>query len=85
MNIIFLDFDGVLNDFYPCKNEDYWTEEMKDREKRKRKCRNFIGKTLDKYPKSKIKHYLINATQQLDVEKVLLLNRLMDRTDANTV
>lgn len=85
MNVIFLDFDGVLNDFYPLQKDDKLMEEQEQSFIEKRECRNFIDKFMDNYPKNKLTRNVINATQMLDTEKVLLLNKIMENTDVKIV
>lgn len=73
-NIIFLDFDGVLNDMYYSEEEE--TYEDKEYHKMYFKLREFEKYNVqDSYKK------LFRRILDLDVEKVLLLNEMVLKTD----
>lgn len=72
MNIVFLDFDGVLNEFHEdCNNACY--DEYFDK---RQNPMTFVRENI----KDEKARFLIKSALELDVEKVLLLNELVEQT-----
>jgi hypothetical protein len=87
MKVLFLDFDGVLNDmYYQTGEESIWNDEAEIK-KYKQKCRakEFIWSKLDKYEFMGDNPPRLHQIYDLDAERVILLNTLFEKTDCKIV
>ena len=78
--LIFLDFDGVLNEFYPNNIQNMTYGEKQDL-KNKRKARQYVYNKLKNYDNLKQLH----SVHHLDVKRVEILNKIIKYTDAKIV
>lgn len=84
IKVVFLDFDGVLNDMYPNNPEHRIDYPSFEKVKIVRNAKNFIYDELKKIDSDKDIPGLC-ALCDLDYEKVIKLNRLVEETDCYIV
>lgn len=82
MKVLFLDMDGVLNDFYPNYHLDMESEEI---ENKKREV--YLAKSNFLYNKFKdeLTDFNVWCVIDLDVDKIQFLNKIVKETDCKIV
>lgn len=87
MRVLFLDFDGVLNDLYPQTGEEsIWNDENEIKKyKQKSKSKEFVWDKLNHYEFMGENPPRLHQVYDLDADKVMLLNSLFEQTDCKVV
>jgi len=86
MKVLFLDFDGVLNEYYP-NNERLLSENFDHYFKQYKESKNFIHEVMNKYnlKEQYPKAPWLGAIEDLDFDKVRILNRVVKETGCKIV
>ena len=83
MKVLFLDFDGVLNDYYPGYGNLIDDEWKKDR-KQRMKAKNFIYRIMKKYSIDRSQYEnppSLEMVDDLDYDMIQWLNKIVRETD----